>query len=111
MAATIGPIATWVCLGTFLLTTFVMQVVLRLPLVPLGVTNVVGAVTCLVSLWLMRAGHPTAGTRLTLVAVVIDTVLDMFLAPPRSIRRWSSSPTSSSGRACCWERAGRSSLR
>ena len=81
MAATIGPIATWVCLGTFLLTTFVMQVVLRLPLVPLGVTNVVGAVTCLVSLWLMRAGHPTAGTRLTLVAVVIDTVLDMFLGP------------------------------
>lgn len=81
MAETLGPIAAWVCLATYLLSSFVLHVVVRQPFVPLGVTNVVGAATCIAALLLMRRGRYLFGTRMLVIAVVGDTVLDMFLGP------------------------------
>lgn len=79
LAETLGPIAAWVCLTTYLLSSFVLHVVVRQPLVPLGVTNVLGAFACIVALLLMRRGHYVFGTRMLGMTVVADTVLDMFL--------------------------------
>ncbi|MBK6844662.1 MAG: response regulator [Gemmatimonadetes bacterium] len=81
LAVTIGPIAAWVCLATYVLSIGFVQGLQHRAFVPLGVTNVVGAIACIVALALMRAGRHTSGTRVILVAAVLDTVLDMFLGP------------------------------
>lgn len=81
LAESIGPLAAWVCLATYLLSSFVLHVVVAQPFVPLGITNVVGAATCIVALLLMRRGRYLFGTRMLVIAVVDDTVLDMFLGP------------------------------
>ena len=87
LAESIGPLAAWVCLATYLLSSFVLHVVVAQPFVPLGVTNVVGAATCIVALLLMRRGRYLFGTRMLVIAVVGGEPLrDLILEAMASVK-------------------------
>ena len=78
---TLGPLAAGVVLGTYLLTMTLMHGVMGQPFVPTGVTSAGASLGTLAALALMRRNHALAGTRLLLVSVLLDTVIDIFLGP------------------------------